>query len=420
MSFYDYQGNEIKVGTSADVDTGLPVVSIDGTLPTSKNDGNVNVVITYKSASENFQKYATLKVQGDSSTLYPKKNFTVKLYSDSERTTKYKVAFRDWDKTSKFVLKANWVDHSHARNIVNARLWTQIYKSRSDYDNLPTALKESYFAVDGFPVKVYANGIYMGVYTWNRPKDSMYGLKDSIETNSMIQGYGSYGGANLWRSSTYDNKWEEQIHDEVFTASTIAGLNRALNFVYTSSDTDFVNNFSDYFDKQSIIDQYIFLYAACIVDNLAKNQTYFTYDSQKWFGGMYDLDGTWGCPPYPPAKSTWYDYNTEFQSGYTAVTDGDKVTTNLLYERVQNLLTSEIKTRYAELRTTVLSEGNIDGEFERFMSEIPPYIYEEDYASTTGDGAFTNIPLKTSNNILQIRQFVKDRLAYVDEQIEAL
>lgn len=421
MAIYDYQGNELfsESGEFLEpMDNDIPVVTISGTLPTAKADGEYDVKISYKSMTDSFTDYGTVKVQGDSSANYPKKNFTIKLFSDSGKTVKDKRQFRDWDKArNKFVLKANWIDHSHARNIVNARLWTQIVKSRSDYDTLPVALTSGNLAIDGFPVKVYNNGVYMGLYTWNLPKDALYGLDEDINTNAIMQGdSGSYSGSILWRASAnLDGKWSDETHD-VITDQIVLGFDALLNFVYTSSDADFVTHFSDYFDKQSIIDQYIFLYVGCIVDNIGKNQTFFTYNATYYFGGMYDLDGTWGCPPFPQNKSTWYDDDTAFQAGYTAYVESGG-TSNLLYERVGTLFASDIESRYTELRASVLSADNINAEFDRFMSVIPPYLYAEDYASTTGEGAFTNIPLKDSNNILQIRQFVIDRLEYVDSMI---
>jgi hypothetical protein len=132
---------------------------------------------------------------------------------------------------------------------------------------------------------------------------------------------------------------------------------------------------------------------------------------------MYDMDGTWGLPPWNVASVGWKSAETAFQGGYSAVAEGDGTTTNLLYDKVGRLFASDIVTRYNELRASVLSADNINAEFERFMSTIPPHVYAEDYASTTGGGAFTSIPLKDTNNILQIRQFVIDRLAYVDSQI---
>jgi len=419
MSIYDYQGNIISgdYKTIEPQENDLPVVTISGTLPNSKNDGEINVKLAYKSMTDTFESYATVKVQGDSSTLYPKKNFTIKLFSDSSRATKLKKKFENWDKErNKFVLKANWIDHSHARNIVNARLWTQIQKSRSDYESLPSALKNGNIAIDGFPVKVFNNGVYMGIYTWNLPKDSLYGLDDNVEKNAIVQGdTNNYSGSILWRGSTI-NGWSDETHDTM-PAVIRDGFIALLDFVYTSSDANFISGFEAHFDKQSIIDQYILLYVACIVDNIGKNQTFFTYDALKWYGGMYDMDGTWGLPAWNVASTGWLSDETVFQDDYSAVAEGDGTTTNLLYERVGTLFEADVIARYTELRTSVLSADNINAEFERFVSAIPPYIYAEDYASTTGGGNFTNIPLKDTNNIQQIRQFVIDRLEYVDSVI---
>ncbi len=419
-SIYDYQGNEIGVTPQMIEPQGndIPIVTITGELPTTKTQGEINVVLTYHSLSEEFTSYSTVKVQGDSSQAYPKKNFTIKLFSNSLRSVKLKKKFRDWDKErNKFVLKANWIDHSHARNIVNARIWKQIVKSRDDFDDLPDALKNGNIAIDGFPVKVFNNGVYMGIYTWNLPKDSLYGLDDEVDSNAIVQGdSGTYSGSILWRASNMsDNKWSDETHDSMPTVIT-NGFNTLLDFVFTSTDANFVANFATHFDKQSIIDQYIFLIVGCIVDNIGKNQTFFTYDAQKWYGGMYDMDGTWGLPPDKVASVGWKSPSTAWQSGYTAVAESGG-TTNLLYERLGNLFTSDIQTRYTALRGSVLSADNINAMFEEFMQTIPLSLYAEDYASTTGGGNFINIPLADSNNVQQIRQFVIDRLAYADSLI---
>lgn len=418
MAVYDIDGNKVVQDTEDNVT--LPIVTIEGVVPTEKAQGELNVQVSFYSGAIHFNDYATIKVQGDSSATYPKKNFTIKLFSNAERTTKDKRSFRGWPETNKFVLKANWIDHSHARNIVNARLWTQVYKSRSDYNSLPDALKNGNIAIDGFPIKVFVNGIYQGLYTWNLPKDSLYGLSKNIATNSMIQGDSpQYSGAILFRASTdSDNKWSDELRDEKTPTITTA-WNRVLNFVYTSNASTFASTFTDYFDKQSIIDQFIFLQVALVVDNIGKNQIFFTYDASKWYGGMYDMDGTWGLPPWRLTQG-WYLPTLVFQDDYTAVAETQTHETNLLYEKVANNFKSDIKTRYSNLRSGVLSANNINAEFEKFVSEIEPHIYAEDYAETTAGGAYINIPFKDTNNIQQIRQFVLDRLVYVDSVINAL
>ena len=419
---YDGIGNKIETGgaetTVEPMDNDIPCVYIDGILPIEKSQVELNVVIRYASRTLTHEWYATAKVQGDSSAGYPKKNYTIKLYTDLSRSIKSKHGFRNWGKTNKFVLKANWIDHSHARNVVSARLWTEVVKSRSDFDSLPNELVSGNMAVDGFPVKVFNNGVYLGIYTWNLPKDALYGLDDEINENCIMQGdNGSYPDSEMFRGTTVSGVWSDELHDSMPSAISTAWTN-ILTFVSTASDSDFVANFETHFDKQSIIDVLIFTWVACVIDNLGKNQTYFTYDAQKWYGGMYDLDGTWGLPPVPSSTRTWYDATAKFQDDYEAVVKSGK--TNLLFERVLNLFSADVKTRYTELRSSVLSENKICGAFEEFTQVIPVSLYVEEYAETTGDGAFTEIPLVDTNNIQQIRQFIVNRLAYVDAEMKAM
>lgn len=146
---------------------------------------------------------------------------------------------------------------------------------------------------------------------------------------------------------------------------------------------------------------------------LAKNQTFITYDAVKWYACMYDMDSTWGMTGLAPSEQIqWRPYNVVFQNGYNSYGNFHK--DNLLHSRIWTLFKSRILTRYNELRSNVLSKGNIIGEFDRFISAIPPYLYEEDYAETTANGAFTAIPSKNDNNILQLRNFIVQRLDYVD------
>lgn len=407
---YDINGNLLNGGNSHNI-INIPIVGFEtyGAIPKSKSDGNVTAQMYFRSETINFDCYATMAIQGSSSQYYPKKNYTIKLFKDYEKTTKNKIEFFDWGATNKYVIKANWTDHSHARNIVNARLWAQIMRSRTDFDTLPTQLRNSHFSTDGFPVKMYFNGIYQGIYTVILPKDALYGLDDSIDENALLESdpvtAGTYGCA-YFKLDSNDGAWGDETHDEMPLVITNA-WNDILTFVNSSSDENFVANFQTHFDKQSVIDRHIFIYLALILDDVAKNQFYFTYDATKWYGGMWDLDGTWGCSPFPPSHPDWYNYDDPFQPG----------SSNKFHERLSNLFASDIRTRYSELRQSILSESHILTEFDRFMNTIPPYLYEEDYAETTADGAYTDIPLKDTNNILQIRNFVNARCAYVDSMI---
>jgi hypothetical protein len=63
-------------------------------IPTTKDD--VLAELTYVSNTETFHSYITIKCQGTSSMSYPKKNFTIKLFEDADRSIKLKKDFRGW------------------------------------------------------------------------------------------------------------------------------------------------------------------------------------------------------------------------------------------------------------------------------------------------------------------------------------
>lgn len=384
----------------------MPKVFFNGDKPTTKT--SVYATIEYISKTEHFKGYVDIKCQGTSSMSYPKKNYTIKMFTDETMVTKLKKDFKGWGKQSKFCLKANYIDHSHARNIVSAKLWGQVVKSRSDFDSLPEELKTSpnYGAVEGFPIKVYYNNTYEGVYTWNIPKDGwMNNMDDSLDTHCILCGEEYVSGC--FRSANA-SLWSDELHD-VMPANIVTSFNNFQNFVINSSDDEFKTGLSTYADINSLIDYYIFQYVICGLDSMGKNQLFFTYDGIKWMASSYDMDSTFGM--YWNGQS-FVSATYRMQEDYESMKSGRQG--NLLYIRMEQLFCQEIKARYAELRAKVLSYSNIVNEFERFMDTIGKDLYAEDLTIYTG------IPSGSTNNIQQIRNYTRDRLTYVDTQIEAL
>lgn len=396
----------------------IPKVFLTGTAPTTKDEGELPLLLEYRSKTEAFQDYATLKVQGDSSAGYPKKNFNLKLFKDADRTEKDKRIFRNWSKTHKYCLKANWIDITHARNVVGGRLWGQVARSREDFDSYPAGYRESANcgAVDGFPVKVYLNGVYQGRYTWNIRKDeSMFNMDSDTGVHAALIA-DAINGITLWRALPQidSSDWTDELNDTVPEAVK-TGFQAAADFVMNSTDEEFKANIGEYFYLSSLIDYYIYIYCILMIGGLAKSQTMLTYDAQKWMANIYDMDTTWALHWN---GGSFYDPRTACPSGYTAQTEGGA--SNLLYERLAALFPEEIKARYAVLRETVLSDANIINEFERFMDIMPPQLTEEDYAQTTAGGAFTEIPSCTTNTLQKLRSIIAVRMAYCDEKIPAI
>lgn len=402
----DYLEENLVSGEPAEDD--IPKVFIDGVIPTTKDD--VLAEMTYISKTEEFHAYLKIKCQGNSSMAFPKKNFTIKMYSDEARETKLKKSFKDWNcKQNKYVLKANWIDHSHARNIVGARLWGEVVASRSDYASLPVELRNTpnNGAIDGFPIKVYTNGVYQGVYTWNVGKDDwMWGMDEDNPNHILLCAGVNTNEIHQKTPCNFRGLWSgidgNHLEVEVGTNSDNVknALNRLIECVMNSDNETFKANIENYLDLQSAIDYYIHQYVICGLDGLGKNMLLATYDLQKWILGAYDMDAVFGL---------WWDGNKFVQSDYRCPQDYQEAF-SLLFERIVALYSHRLKTRYAELRKTVYSFSNMVKHFESITDVIGNDLFKEDTE------VYTGIPLKDTNNIKQLRNFTRDRLEFCDKK----
>ena len=408
------EGNGSNIISIEPKDDDIPKVFINGEIPTTKTD--VLAELTYISKTLTFHSYITIKCQGTSSMKYPKKNFTIKLFEDEARSVKKKTQFKNWGKQNKFCLKANWIDISHARNVVSARLWGDVVKSRSNYETLPELLRTSpnSGAIDGFVIKVYNNGVYQGRYTWNIPKDAwMVNMDDELDTHCVLCGENYDSGCFRALAKIDESDWSDEIHD---TCPEIIKTrwNEVINFVMNSSDDEFKNNLGNYFDITSLIDYHLFGLAVCGSDSYGKNQIYMTYDGIKWIASMYDLDTTWGM---------YWNGETIVSADYARNKFEDYVNGrlgNLLYSRMEQNFREELQSRWVELKAGPLSMTNIINRFERFTDIMSNDLIKEDYASTTADGAYTGIPSVARNNIQQIRNFAIARQAWTDAYVTSL
>ena len=387
-------------------DNDIPKVFIDGSIPTTKDD--VLAELRYVSLTEEFHSYIKIKCQGSSSMKWDKKNFTIKMYSDAARETKLEKVFKDWGMaSSKYVLKANYIDHTHARNIVNARLWTEVVASRPDYGTLPAELRNSpkNGAVDGFPIIVYVNGDYQGIYTWNIGKDPwMVGMDEENANHVML--CNEYNGNTLDSASNFRALWDGSdtyYSYEIGTESDAvkASLNALIACVKDTDDATFKATIGNYLDVQSAIDYYLHQYVIIGVDGLAKNMLLLTYDMTKWILGAYDMDSTWCLHPY----------GTELYPATRPCPGAYMETRNLLFSRLAAHFANEMRERYIELRQSVYSRANITAHFERFCGEIGKETYVDDLVP------YPSIPSADVNNIWQLRNAIRDRLTYVDAML---
>lgn len=383
----------------------IPCVFFNGDTMNMTKDNKKLLSLSFRSANKNFDCTAEMKWQGSSSLAYPKKNLNIKLYTDDTKNNKFKTNFRNWGQQSNFTLKANYIDHSHSRNVVGARLWGDVVRTRENiHPVLETA--PNYGAIDGFPIKMFVNGQYQGLYTWNIHKtDYMFNMDKDNPNHAAIAGETNDNGTSpMFRQAALidGSDWSIEVPDEV-SPEILDSFNAMIAHVKDSSDEDFKANFSNYIDLEAAIDYYCFVLLDCGTDGLAKNLIMITYDGVHWIPSMYDLDTTWGIR-FDGSGFDSFTHPMEYYLG----------SNSLLWQRLANNFYHEIAERYRALREGPLSTANIISRFNEFIKEIPESVLAED------PEIYPGLPSVDLDHWKQIRNFVLERAQYADGWIKRI
>lgn len=420
----------------------------------------LTVPIKYEGSSTNtnsdFDCYAQMKIQGGTSknASYLKKNYTIKLYEDRDCTKKNNVKMVDsWGKQNKYVLKSNWIDITSSRNLVTAGLWSDVVESRSTSqyvsprDNLDVMVNNG--AVDGFPVMLYFNGKYFGLYTFNIPKDNwLFGMKKS-NTQALLfaEGTAKKADGSLYQSTGFkeliewDNAsmagsgWElEYAYDESDTKWIADSMNKAIQLVMdtygklkdsmSSSEKKalrdkFISEAPNYLDVDGCIDYMIFLH--CIQgfpDNSTKNVIWSTYDGKVWSPNAYDLDTTW-CLSYDGQVGVFENRIIDHTSGGFWGTDWYRANLrgNALFEAILLFYAEQVQNRYNELRNGPLSYDHISESFATFINGIPQVLYDReasDYPTRPSEQVSPVTGNKNTTDLNQIINFASSLLSFMD------
>nr|MBC9722433.1 CotH kinase family protein [Lactobacillus sp.] len=364
------------------------------------------------------------KVQGASSVAWPKKNYTLNLDKDFE-------AFRNYGKNHKYVIKANYAEPSQALNVVCARLWGMI---RGTHKNANTGIHNingdqlvddtgnriiaetdpqlsiggTYGAVDGFPIGVYINGQYWGLYSFNIPKDDWMAKmpKKSEGKYAIVDTIWDPQGA--FKSETnFKDQMELQFcntKDSQWAMDSVNELIRAVLAHYDTAD-NFNQAVSPLLDIDSAIDYYIFSVLIDNDDGIFRNYLLQTFDGKKWYFAAYDLDSIFGRTPdfweHLLAKSDtddWRDHGVTFEN----VTNS-----NRLFYQLWKFYKDEILKRTKSLIEGVMSESAVDTAFVDYVRYIPLNAYNAELEKWPG------MQNTSVDNINRIGRWYMQRIAWL-------
>ena len=350
----------------------LPIVYLEGDTSAMTKDNKVTLNYTYGDKSGT----CSVKWQGSSSLQFPKKNYTITFDNAFE-------AVEGWGEQSKYCLKADWVDFSHARNVVSAGLWGDIVATRKSSeltDRLNTLPNGG--AIDGFPCFVVINGEWQGIYNFNIPKDGWMMGMGTGEKEAILCAENTTP-CKFTEQATVGTDFDVEYNSESFTESEIQeSLNRLINACINSDGTDIDTVIAQYVDIDSAIDYMIYSQLLCNWDGVQKNYLISTYDGTKWFFTAYDVDLVFGLG-YP---------GTTFENPER----DDWVLTHKLFGLLWKYKFDAVKERYEEIVSTVMSKGVVSKKFSDYCANITLTAYDAEMK------LWTTLPSTSVNNVAQI------------------
>ena len=379
---------------------GIPKLYIVGNINNmNEKTDKRQVYVKYRSADLNFDSYATLSIQGAYSVNFDKKNYNIIFYANDRFNEKKEVNFK-WGNYKKYTLKANWTDQLHGRNIVTANLAAQVYNK---YNLFTTSVNNGF--TDGFPVEIYENDKFLGLYTINLHKDFLLNLDEKNKNNLQLLSRGLNMTTFGKRDSKMWSNFEVEIGEE--NKENLAKLDRLISFINDSTPDEFVENFDKYFNMDSVLNYYCLMQFAQLTDNVVRNVMLVTYDGEIWYTIPYDLELSWG--------NHYISSTTEKQKGEIILQDFDNsrlselINQSALWRRIQKFYPEEIKQRYAELREEIFTKENIINQMNEFYNSIPSETLNKEHQK------WNNQP---DYDISYLEDYLDTRIKLLDELFE--
>ena len=329
-----------------------------------------------------FEKPILLSYQGSSSINYEKKNFVFDLLNKDGSSCDIKIG--NWAVMDSYNLKANYIDFTQIRNVVTSRLAFEAANARSfgkrfpweaTYNEDVTAVNYRFDdgargVIDGFPMELYINGEYWGLYTFNIKKTRKNFLMKKKEETKIIMGAETQ---NDW-TRYIPSQWDIKNPDPV-TEATMEKVDRIFTWMKGVGDgsIDFESTYQDYWIKDEWIDYLIFMTVFYAPDCIHKNGIFCTWDGDRWAFKLYDLDTTWGLD--------WMGSRIIPQSLTDIFPDPDSNIANSMPWKVilhSSSWMNDVKKRYTELRKTILSESYVQEKVSSLADIFGTQNYEKD------------------------------------------
>lgn len=373
---------------------GLPIMMIDGDLSGMDHDHAKNITYNYKNKNTHLSGYGTVKWQGSSSATLAKKGYRLKTTKDDYKK-KDKIRVQpSWQKHSKFNLKAYYNDGMLSRDPISANIGGQVSASRP---TLPRDLihEDNFGYIDGFPIILFINNEYQGLYSFNLTRPSFDYTKWAImgnvynDTTQFVNV--PTDGVKLDGSDFVSLNPEDTPTDEEKKAVT-----DLFKWMVNSTDDEFKRDLDKHFNIPSLIDYVVVSNILGARDAAGKNQILMTWDGKIWYYQLYDLDCT---------------YNANWMGGKTFDTpevgvDLPFLGNNQFLRRFAKLYHNAIADRYRDVRQWC-TPGYILSLYKQRINLIGQGNFEQEWAKW-------NDPSKDTEDFKQLQNDLYDHFKAAD------
>lgn len=387
--------------------------NIIGDFPTTKGKITKGIIQFNDMQGNYFEKYIEMDIHGRTSAAFKKKNYTFDFFNDKEYSDSAKLRFGDWVSMDSFYFQGWYSDAFRGIDIIGYQLYQEIIKTRGFLKDKPykkviykdavssatentnteqNLSKNALCTPLGFPVVLYHEGKFFGVYTVMLKKNRENFLMDKtdykavmldLDSGSIVSGVKDWGSFEIRNPKTlicvdgskYDGDNPKELIDEnsenysstnkdmVNTAKTkkaILGLANAFAEVQTAisenkTTEEIKGIIESHYDIDYLIDYLIFSNVVYNVDGWGGNWQWTTWDGVKWNPNPYDLNATFGLDPY----------------GILASEALPSILSSSIATVVLKYYLEEIKTRFKYLRNNnVITVENIIGLFKTWVDRI--------------------------------------------------
>ena len=392
----------------------LPIIKLTGDFGYDYQEGTVSIIYSDGSSDNNLS--ARIKWRGGTTNAEGKhkRNYKIKFSEDH--------SFFGMRNDNNWILDAGQADVFRLRNRIATELW-------NDFATKPYYINQELKALSGVRgqvVEVYLNEEYRGIYCLTECIDRKQMKLKKYDKDGTIHGV-------LWKSTGFgssgfnivpDGYDNSQLMMDVFEAkypepgddlpeTDYSILWNAINFVVNSTDEEFSEHVSEYFDIPVIIDYYLFVNVLSALDNEGKNMYWAVYDQQndkKITPAIWDLDLTVG--------SKYLDY---YYDGFSSPEFGKLNVLNIITRLEKNNVDNfneKVLERYYSLRKTFFSDENLINRYKKYYNLLKlSGAAEREENKWSGDSDVNYMIINYDNEMTYITDWITRHMQYLDREV---